>query len=261
MRNEKCEDVEHGSRMTKQPHLCVDQSQVNERVILCGDPDRAERIATLLDKPINLGQNREFRLFNGDYQGVPITVCSCGIGAPSLIIAVEELRLCGAGTVIRVGSSGALQPEIAIGDLIVAEGGVRDEGASHAYVSGTFPAFADFELVHHMVNFLSTTASKYHVGVVRSHDSFYRDDEAEICRYWHKKGVLAADMETAALFTVGRLRGLRVAAILNNVVRYEQDVQEGVSQYVESEQAMMTGEKIAILTALNALKQIKNNVK
>lgn len=239
--------------MIKQPHLCVDETQVSERVILCGDPKRSERISALLDNSVHLAQNREYHLFKGYFKGKAVTVCSCGIGAPSLIIALEELRLCGGRSFIRVGSSGALQPDIALGDVIVAEGAVRDEGASHAYVSANYPAFAHFELVQRMVNYLSTTDRPYHLGLVRSHDSFYRDDEAEICRYWHKKGLLGADMETAALLTVGRLRGLRVACVLNNVVCYEQNVQEGVNEYVKSERILMQGEKIAALAALHAL--------
>lgn len=247
--------------MTKQPHLCVDETQVSERVILCGDPKRSERIAALLENPVHLAQNREYHLFSGYFQGKPVTVCSCGIGAPSLIIALEELRLCGARAFIRVGSSGALQSYIGLGDLIVAQGGVRDEGVSHAYVPANYPAFADFGLVYRMVDYLSTTDIPYHLGLVRSHDTFYRDDEADVCKFWHEKGLLGADMETAALLTVGRLRDLRVACVLNNVVCYEQDVQEGVSEYVKSESILMRGEKMAALAALHALCETDMNTK
>ncbi|NMT92680.1 nucleoside phosphorylase, partial [Vibrio alginolyticus] len=79
------------------------------------------------------------------------------------------------------------------------------------------------------------------------------DDEEAICQYWNKKGILGADMETSALFTVGRLRGLHVASILNNVVLYQQDVKEGVGQYVDETKVMMEGEKLASFTALEAL--------
>ncbi|MDW2172897.1 nucleoside phosphorylase, partial [Vibrio sp. 1567] len=72
-------------------------------------------------------------------------------------------------------------------------------------------------------------------------------------QYWNKKGILGADMETSALFTVGRLRGLHVASILNNVVLYQQDVKEGVGQYVDETKVMMEGEKLASFTALEAL--------
>ncbi|EGQ7756385.1 nucleoside phosphorylase [Vibrio vulnificus] len=239
--------------MSKQPHLCVDETQVAERVIVCGEPDRANRIAALLENAELIAENREYRLFNGEFQGKAITVCSTGIGAPSMIIAVEELKQCGAKYIIRVGSAGAMQPNIALGELIVAEGAVRDEGGSKAYIDAAYPAYASFSLLKGLDGYLQMQTVPYHMGVVRSHDSFYTDDEETLCQYWNKKGVLGADMETSALFTVGRLRGLHVASVLNNVVRYQQDVKEGVSQYVNDDDAMMAGEKRASLAALTAL--------
>ncbi|EGR0105499.1 nucleoside phosphorylase [Vibrio vulnificus] len=239
--------------MSKQPHLCVDKTQVAERVIVCGEPDRANRIAALMENAELIAENREYRLFNGEFQGKAITVCSTGIGAPSMIIAVEELKQCGAKYIIRVGSAGAMQPNIALGELIVAEGAVRDEGGSKAYIDAAYPAYASFSLLKGLDGYLQTQAVPYHMGVVRSHDSFYTDDEETLCQYWNKKGILGADMETSALLTVGRLRGLHVASVLNNVVRYQQDVKEGVSQYVNDDDAMMAGEKRASLAALTAL--------
>ncbi|HAS8422644.1 TPA: nucleoside phosphorylase [Vibrio vulnificus] len=239
--------------MSKQPHLCVDETQVEERVIVCGEPDRANRIAALLENAELIAENREYRLFNGEFQGKAITVCSTGIGAPSMIIAVEELKQCGAKYIIRVGSAGAMQPNIALGELIVAEGAVRDEGGSKAYIDPAYPAYASFSLLKGLDGYLQMQTVPYHMGVVRSHDSFYTDDEETLCQYWNKKGILGADMETSALFTVGRLRGLHVASVLNNVVRYQQDVKEGVSQYVNDDDAMMAGEKRASLAALTAL--------
>ncbi|KLI67435.1 uridine phosphorylase [Vibrio vulnificus CladeA-yb158] len=239
--------------MSKQPHLCVDETQVAERVIVCGEPDRANRIAALMENAELIAENREYRLFNGEFQGKAITVCSTGIGAPSMIIAVEELKQCGAKYIIRVGSAGAMQPNIALGELIVAEGAVRDEGGSKAYIDTAYPAYASFSLLKGLDGYLQTQTVPYHMGVVRSHDSFYTDDEETLCQYWNKKGILGADMETSALLTVGRLRGLHVASVLNNVVRYQQDVKEGVSQYVNDDDAMMAGEKRASLAALTAL--------
>ncbi|EKO5173625.1 nucleoside phosphorylase [Vibrio vulnificus] len=239
--------------MSKQPHLCVDETQVAERVIVCGEPDRANRIAALLENAELIAENREYRLFNGEFQGKAITVCSTGIGAPSMIIAVEELKQCGAKYVIRVGSAGAMQPNIALGELIIAEGAVRDEGGSKAYIDAAYPAYASFSLLKGLDGYLQMQTVPYHMGIVRSHDSFYTDDEETLCQYWNKKGILGADMETSALFTVGRLRGLHVASVLNNVVRYQQDVKEGVSQYVNDDDAMMAGEKRASLAALTAL--------
>ncbi|HAU4904832.1 TPA: nucleoside phosphorylase, partial [Aeromonas hydrophila] len=118
-----------------------------------------------------------------------------------------------------------------------------------------YPACADIRLQAALLAHLGASGQPHWHGLVRSHDSFYRDDEQEVCRYWHQRGVLGADMETAALLAVGRLRKVRVAAVLCNVVAFEQDVQTGVSDYAASEAAMMTGERLAIAAALHALTQ------
>ncbi len=239
--------------MAKQPHIGVDETQVAPLVIVCGEPDRANRIANLFDEAELISENREYRVFTGKYKGRAVSVCSTGIGAPSMIIAVEELKQCGVTHVVRVGSAGAMQSGIELGELIVAEGAVRDEGGSKAYVEPSYPAYASFSLLKELDGWLSQQAMSYHFGTVRSHDSFYTDDEDAICQYWNKKGVLGADMETSALYAVGRLRGLKVAAILNNVVLYQQDVKQGVGQYVDEAQVTMAGEKQASVAALEAL--------
>lgn len=241
--------------MSKQPHICVDASQISPLVIVCGEPDRVNRIAPLIENAKLVSENREYRLFTGYYKGKMVTICSTGIGAPSLIIALEELKQCGATHIVRVGSAGAMQENIQLGDLIVAEAAVRDEGASKAYIKASYPAYSSFVLLKALDTFLAKQSASYHLGLVRSHDSFYTDDETEICHYWNKKGVLGADMETSALFAVGRLRGLEVASILNNVVLYQQDVKEGVNQYVNDDQALMKGENLAAIAALEALCQ------
>ena len=239
--------------MAKQPHIGVDETQVAPLVIVCGEPDRANRIAALLDDAEMISENREYRVFTGKYKEFRGTISSHRLGAPSMIIAVEELKQCGVTHVVRVGSAGAMQSGIQLGELIIAEGAVRDEGGSKAYVDSAYPAYASFSLLKEVERYLSVQEAHYHFGVVRSHDSFYTDDEDAICQYWNKKGVLGADMETSALFAVGRLRGLHVASILNNVVLYQQDVKEGVGQYVDEAKVMMQGEKLAAMTALEAL--------
>ncbi|MCG9751356.1 nucleoside phosphorylase [Vibrio brasiliensis] len=239
--------------MVKQPHIGVDETQIAPLVIVCGEPDRANRIARLLTDVELVSDNREYRVFTGTYKDRAVSVCSTGIGAPSMIIAIEELKLCGVTHIVRVGSAGAMQTHIGLGELIVAEAAVRDEGGSAAYVKPSFPAYASFSLLKELEQFLQKHPIPYHMGAVRSHDSFYTDDEQAICRYWNSKGILGADMETSALFTVGRLRGLHVASILNNVVLYEQDVKEGVGQYVDEADVMMSGERLASFAALEAL--------
>ncbi len=102
----------------KQPHLQIGEGDINKDVLLPGDPDRVDVIAGYLDSFEELTQNREYHLINGEYMGKPLSVCSTGVGSPSAAIAVEELVEVGAESLIRVGTTGALQREINNGDII-----------------------------------------------------------------------------------------------------------------------------------------------
>ncbi|ASA57256.1 nucleoside phosphorylase [Vibrio gazogenes] len=236
-----------------QPHIHVDSQQIAERVIVCGDPARAARIASWCEGGEHLSTNREFSVYSAWFQGVKVTICSTGIGAPSMLIALEELKQCGATHIIRVGSAGALQNHVGLGELIIAEGAVRDDGGSLSYLPQSYPAVADLALTMRLLDVAGKLKAAHHLGLVRSHDSFYTDEEMQICQFWHQRGILAADMETSALLAVGRYRGLKVASVLNNVVLYEQDVQQGIAQFNQAEADMMQGEKLSALIALEAL--------
>jgi len=239
--------------MNLQPHIAVSADDIASKVIVCGDPARAARIAAWCENGKQVASNREFQLFNARFNGIDVTICSTGIGAASMLIALEELKQCGVTTIIRVGSAGALQHNIGLGELIIAEGAVRDEGGSLSYLPASYPAVADHALVAGLLSAAKQLQSKYYLGLVRSHDSFYTDQETEICEFWHQRGVLAADMETSALLTVGRFRGLQVASILNNVVLFEQEVKEGIGQFKQVNGSMIEGEKRSAMIALQAL--------
>lgn len=236
-------------------HLQCRPEQIAERVVVCGDPARVDRVARQLDDVVPLGQNREFRLANGRFNGQPITVCSTGIGAPSAVIALEELVQAGVRQLIRVGSAGSLQPRVGLGDLLVVEAAVRDDGASLAYLPAEYPACADLALQQVLIDVIRGAGHPLHHGLVRSHDAFYRDDEAEVCARWQRRGILGADMESGALLAVGRYRGVRVAAVLCTVVAWQQGVQEGVADFAAAEPPALTeaGEALAIHAALRAL--------
>lgn len=109
----------------------------------------------------------------------------------------------------------------------IATGAVRNDGASDAYIKRGYPAIPDTELLFHMIETAKQLGYTYHYGKVRSHDSFYTDAEQEIDNYWSKKGILAADMETSALFVIGGLRNVKVASILNVVVEAEGSLEGG----------------------------------
>jgi uridine phosphorylase len=235
-----------------QPHIRL--GRVDAKVaLLPGAPERVDRVAAYLDEPKELAYNREYKSIQGKYKGVDILVTSTGIGGASTGIAVEELKNIGIETMIRIGSCGALQAEICLGDLVLAAGSVRHDGASVAYVEKSYPAVPDTELLLHLLQTVKDNQYPYHTGVIRSHDSFYTDDEGEIDHYWEARGVLAGDMESSALFVIGRLRGIRTASILNVVVQAEGDLKEGINEYVDRATVCAQGEERMIRTACEAL--------
>lgn len=239
-----------------QPHIRLDQNHGAVCALLPGDPARLDRIQAFLTDVEALAYNREYRSLVGSYRGIRVLAVSTGIGGASAGIAVEELKNLGVKNMIRIGSCGALQPQVKIGDLILVSGAVRDDGTSKTYIDPIFPAVPDSALLFACVNAAKAREYRFHTGIARSHDSFYTDREEEIDAYWSKRGVLGADMETAALYTIGHLRGIRTMSILNNVVAFEEDTLDAIGSYVDGESAAMQGEAHEILTALDAFVEI-----
>ena len=240
--------------MSLQPHIRLDETVNAKCALLPGDPARLDRIAPFLTDVKELGFNREYRSLVGTYKGVRILAVSTGIGGASAAIAVEELKNIGVENMIRIGSCGALQPKVRLGDIVIVSGCVRDDGASKTYIAPEFPAVPNTEMLVACINAAKALGAPYHTGIARSHDSFYTDREEEWNAYWHKAGILGSDMETAALFTVGALRGVRTASILNNVVAFEdkEDTAAAIGDYVDGAALAMQGEENEIRTALEA---------
>ena len=224
----------------KQPHIQLDESLNVRYAILPGDPRRAERIASHMSEVEDLGMNREYRSLVGAYRGARILAMSTGMGGVSTGIAVEELHNIGVTHAIRIGSCGALQTDIAPGELLIAAG---------------------TELLLALTESIRAQGFAHRLGIIRSHESFYIDDIEEINEYWSKKGVLGSDMETAALLTVGRLRGMKCASVLNNVVRWKECISHGVGSYAAGADAAAAGEEHSILAALETFARLETEKK
>lgn len=245
----------------KQAHILLDESLGIRYAIMPGDPARLDRIAKYLDQPQELAYNREFRSLCGTFHGVKILAISTGIGGCSAGIAAEELHNIGVEAMIRIGSCGALQKNIALGDLILVTGAVRDDGASKAYVPEIYPAVADPELLAFCMESAGELDIPFHEGIAHSHESFYYDENDADSAYWAQKGVLGADMETAALYTIARLRGVKAASILNNVVLYGTDTADAIGDYQGGDDLTAVGEQREILTALHAFVKLEQRRK
>lgn len=199
--------------------------------ILPGDPGRVERIAALLDNPQPLASHREFTSWRGQLAGKSVVVCSTGIGGPSTSIAVEELAQLGVRTFLRVGTTGAIQPTVAVGDVIITTGAVRLDGASQHFAPLAYPAVADFRCTAALVAAAEAVGVTAHIGITASSDTFYPGQE----RYdtysgyvpralqgsmeeWQKLNVLNYEMESATLFTQCASTGLRAGMIAGVIV-------------------------------------------
>jgi uridine phosphorylase len=198
--------------MAKQPHLLVEEGNVHDLALVPGDPGRVDRIAGHCDDSEVVAENREYKVVNASYEGRNLTVCSTGIGCPSAAIAVEELSRVGVETFVRVGTTGALQPDVEIGDMVVATGAAKNEGTSKRYEAVEYPAVPDYGVLSALVDSAEARGEDVHVGAIASDDAFYAETD-EVVTDWEGAGILAVEMEAATVFTLARRKGLRAGAI------------------------------------------------
>ena len=205
-------------------HLKITRGDVGRYVLLCGDPGRTEKIASYFDTAEFVKSNREYTIWTGTLEGEKVSVCSTGIGGPSLAIAVEELIHCGSDTFIRVGTAGGMAPEVLGGDVVIGSGAIRMEGTTHEYAPAEYPAIADFSVVGALADAAKEDGVRYHVGVLHNKDNFYgqhspdtmpvRDKLKGKWQAYLECGALASEMESAALFIVSAVRRARAGCIV-----------------------------------------------
>ena len=198
--------------MAKQPHLLVEPGDLHDIVLLPGDPGRVYRIAGHCEESTVVAQNREYKLVNATYEGRDVTICSTGIGSPSAAIAVEELAAVGCETFVRVGTTGALQRGIDIGDMVVATGAAKDEGTTARYEDKAVPAVPDYDVLSALVDAAAANGEDVHVGPVATDDAFYAETDTYVDA-WEAAGLQCVEMEAAAIFSLARRKGLAAGAI------------------------------------------------
>jgi uridine phosphorylase len=217
-----------------QPITGLRPGDVPEHVFVCGDPARVARIAESWSRVREVCNVREYRVLVGEHAGVPLAAASTGVGAPSTAVIVEELAKIGARRFIRVGNSGGLAADLALGDLVITTGSVRDDGTSRSYVDPAFPAVAHHRVVAALEDAARAAGARYHVGVTWSIDAFYARNAvlgpggaiepmtfggfrpaglAEQIGAWRAARVLNVDMESGVLLTLATLYGLWAGCI------------------------------------------------
>jgi len=196
-------------------HLRGNPGDYADGCLLPGDPLRAKYIAeTFFDDPVEVNHERGMLGYTGTFKGKRVSVQSSGMGCPSAGIVIEELVQLGVKKILRVGTCGGLQPDHALGDLIVAISAVpADSTAMHLVANEPHCPTASWDLIHGAVHVAKEIGLDMHVGPIVSSDLFYNPDEGQYER-WSKRGVLAVEMEAAALFTVGALRGVQAGCLL-----------------------------------------------
>lgn len=187
------------------------------RMLVVGDPRRARMVAERLDDPVEVAHNREYLTISGNYAGQPVGVTSHGVGAAGAMVCFEELCRGGVERLIRAGTAGGMQPRVRDGALVIATAAVRSEGVTSQLVPLGFPASASVDTVQALRSAAGAAAPDRPVeeGVVLSSAVFYPHDViGGDLALWQRAGVVAVEMEAAALFITAALHGVEAGAVL-----------------------------------------------
>lgn len=204
------------ARPTLSVHLEARPGDIAPVVLLPGDPLRAQLVAEqLLENPVRYNQVRNCFGYTGTYGGKRLSVQATGMGMPSMSIYAHELLAdYGCKVLLRVGTCGALHPDLALRDLVLAQTASTDSAMNdHRFRGMNYAPAADFELLLRAHEVALKREARLKVGGVLTSDTFYGDDP-EWWRIWARHGVLAAEMETAALYTLAARHGARALSLL-----------------------------------------------
>ena len=214
-------------------HIRCREGDVGRYVFLPGDPGRCESIASHFDDVAHIGMNREFNIYTGTLLGERVSVCSTGIGGPSAAIAIEELAAIGADTFIRIGTCGGIDLDVLPGDVVVATGAIRYEHTSLEYAPIEFPAVPSFDVTATLRDAAERLGYRTHTGVVQCKDSFYGQHSPEKSpvfyelqqkwESWRRLGVLASEMESAALFVAAAALRVRCGSCFHVIWNQERE--------------------------------------
>jgi purine-nucleoside phosphorylase len=198
------------------PHNEAKAGDFAKTVLMPGDPLRAKYIAeTYLENPVLVTGVRNMLGYTGTYKGRKISVMGAGMGIPSISIYSYELyHFYDVDNIIRIGSAGGIQDDINVHDIVIAMGACTDSRFAYQYnLPGTFAPIADYELMARAIEIAKEQGTKVRVGNILSSDVFYNADPTATDR-WKTMGVLATEMEAAALYMNAAKAGKKALAIL-----------------------------------------------
>ena len=242
----------------RQYHIDLARGEVADYILLPGDPDRTDRIASLLDNVEVKRRHREFNSVTGLHRGLRISVLATGIGTDNVEIVLAEVLAIAERkpTFIRIGSSGVLREDIALGDLVISTGAVRLEGTTRFYVDDGFPAVADYRAVAAVVEAAHRTGLPAHLGITATSSSFYAGQGRphpqlpprfpDLAERMAAQGVVNFEMEASAVLILAGLAGCRAGVVCTAFAQRT----KGVAVVGEQKEAAEEG---LIATGLEAL--------
>jgi len=217
-------------------HVKASKGEIAENIIAVGDPGRVDLLSSLLEDPRVVNTHRGLKVVTGTYRGKKVTIATHGIGAPSASIVFEELHQLGGKRIVRVGTTGGIRRDTRIGDIIVATGAAYTMNGCGLgqYMPGLCGATSpDPILTVRIIEALEASGVSYKMGPVFSSDAFYAEDPA-FAEKMAKYGIIAVEMEAAALFALGWMRGFETACVL--VVSDVLHGEEAMKTYLTTEE-------------------------
>jgi uridine phosphorylase len=252
----------------------LEDGQVSEYVILCGEPERVPRISSFLKEPEEIRKVREYTVHGGLLGDTGVTVASTGIGGPSTAILLEELANLGAKTFVRIGTSGGIADGLEKGDFVISTGAVRLDGTSRSYAWTEYPALASYDVVAALVDSAAQAGRRFDVGVCLSVDGFYSENKTlsdgkispmsqsgympsfMVNRLGDAKAmrVKNIEMENSTIFTLCSLLGLRAGAICtvsdvvpwhptDKVIDFEQNMNDCIGVGIDGMRRLMSWDR------------------
>ena len=203
------------------PHINASPEDFGQTVLMPGDPLRSKFVAENFLENARLVNNvRGVQGYTGTYKGVKVSVMASGMGIPSISLYAHELyHAFGVQNIMRIGSSGSMQPHIKLRDIVIAQGACTDSNIGQNFrLPGTFAPIASFEMLRKAVDACEEIGVTYHVGNIFTSDVFYNDEDGlpEIMKMvpaWQKMGVMAAEMEAAGLYMTAARAGKNALCI------------------------------------------------
>jgi len=213
------------------PHNAAKKGDIAKTVLLPGDPLRAKFIAeTFLSDPVCYNTTRNMFGYTGTYKGRKVSVQGTGMGVPSISIYVTELiNEYGVENLVRIGSCGAIQPEIKVRDVVMAQGSCTDSNVNNVRFKGLdYAPIADFGLMQKAWKIAGEKGIELKVGNILTSDTFYGDDP-DSWKMWAAYNVLAVEMETTALYTIAakyRRKALTLLTVSDHIITHEETTAE-----------------------------------